>query len=189
MKNTYNQLFTAIRGKCQRQHWFGPDSSSPLWRERVPASDPSRFNFVYPPANETQLQQTEALLGFPLPPLLHSLYANIANGGFGPGGGLRGGWQGYGLLGRPQEDETIIGAYRFNTRNGTADLSKQAMKQDGWELSYGTWPYRLLPICDLGCVEEACVDAQENMKVLRFCNLRTTHDSLPVLLLSVRSSA
>jgi hypothetical protein len=165
MKNTYNQLFEDITVKCRRQHWFGPDSSSPLWRERVPADDPRRFGFVYPPASLTQLQQTEALLGFPLPPLLCSLYANIANGGFGPSGGLRGGWQGYGVLGHPPEDETIIGMYHFNTSNGTVDLSEQAMKQGGWELPYGVWPYRLLPICDLGCAEEVGVDAQEYMFV------------------------
>jgi hypothetical protein len=39
----------------------------------------------YPPASEAQLQQTEAELGFPLPPDLRRFYAEIANGGRGIG--------------------------------------------------------------------------------------------------------
>lgn len=35
----------------------------------------------YPPASEEQLQQTEAELGFALPPELRRLYAEVANGG------------------------------------------------------------------------------------------------------------
>jgi len=40
------------------------------------------------PASEAALQAAEARLGTPLPALLRRLYAEIANGGFGPGGGL-----------------------------------------------------------------------------------------------------
>ena len=45
---------------------------------------------MYPPATEEQLAAAEAILGFPLPPLLRALYANVANGDFGPGYGING---------------------------------------------------------------------------------------------------
>src|SRR5262245_23166208 len=40
------------------------------------------------PASEAALDAAEARLGTPLPASLRRLYAEIANGGFGPGGGL-----------------------------------------------------------------------------------------------------
>ena len=40
------------------------------------------------PAGSTALDFAEARLGFSLPPLLRRLYSEVANGGFGPGGGL-----------------------------------------------------------------------------------------------------
>jgi len=40
------------------------------------------------PASEAALQAAEARLGTPLPALLRRLYGEVANGGFGPGGGL-----------------------------------------------------------------------------------------------------
>src|SRR5713101_8141546 len=39
---------------------------------------------TYPPATEEQLRASEQALGFLLPPLLRTLYAQVANGGFGP---------------------------------------------------------------------------------------------------------
>jgi hypothetical protein len=187
MSNSHEPLFGSIRAKCQQEHWFGPDCSNPKQYEgilaydphfdirsieSIPADDPNRFGFVFPPANEEQLCLTEAYLGFPLPPLLRALYATIANGGFGPESGLRGVSGGYGRLGSapyPNEDETIVGSYQFETRKGTVDLTeasgqgaKLATLLD-LQLAYGVWPRKLLPICDMGCVQEACVDDQERM--------------------------
>src|SRR5437764_4002398 len=96
MNTSYEALFKNIRTKCRREHWYGPEGSSPLWRKNVSPDNPNRFSFVLPPASEEQLLMTETTLGFPLPPLLRLLYAQIANGGFGPGGGLRGAYEGYG---------------------------------------------------------------------------------------------
>ena len=42
------------------------------------------------PCSEAQLQAAEAALGFALPPALRQAYAEIADGGFGPGDGLYG---------------------------------------------------------------------------------------------------
>ena len=58
----------------------------------------------YPPATKEQLQQTEDLLGFSLPPLLLSLYMQIANGGFGPGYGIIGAIGGFPLMDGMGED-------------------------------------------------------------------------------------
>ena len=48
-------------------------------RERAAAQKPA------PPASEAELARAEESLGFPLPPLLRRLYAEIGDGGFGPG--------------------------------------------------------------------------------------------------------
>jgi SMI1 / KNR4 family (SUKH-1) len=51
---------------------------------------------IYPPATEEQLRASEQALGFPLPPLLRTLYAQVANGGFGPDHGIKGALGGFG---------------------------------------------------------------------------------------------
>ncbi|MFI6737859.1 SMI1/KNR4 family protein [Nonomuraea sp. NPDC050451] len=43
-----------------------------------------------PPAPATAVAEAEEAIGHPLPPLLRRLYLEVANGGFGPGGGLLG---------------------------------------------------------------------------------------------------
>lgn len=53
--------------------------------------------FAFPPATEGQLWETEALLGFTLPPLLRLLYTSIGIGGFGPGYGIIGALNGFPL--------------------------------------------------------------------------------------------
>ena len=63
---------------------------------KKPSDHPQHTGFAYPPATEKHLRSTDAALGFPLPPLLRALYAQVANGGFGPFYGLigvRGGHQ------------------------------------------------------------------------------------------------
>src|SRR5438132_5407724 len=90
MNASYEALFKAIGARCQRDHWFGPEQSGPTWRKRIAADNPNRFGFVFPPASEEQVQITEERLGFPLPALLRALYTRVANGGFGPSGGLKG---------------------------------------------------------------------------------------------------
>src|SRR5947209_7431873 len=74
----YEALLEAIRAKCQQNHWFGPDESSPLRRKRVSMDNPNRFGFVFPPATEEQLRMTETLLNLPLPPLLRALLNKVS---------------------------------------------------------------------------------------------------------------
>src|SRR5436309_13989344 len=90
-------LFERIRELCRRLQWYGPDDENSNWvedcydaasdhggrlRARLAARAPYTLGFEYPPATEDQLLATEAALGFPLPPLLQALYAEVANGGF-----------------------------------------------------------------------------------------------------------
>jgi hypothetical protein len=138
----------------------------------VRADDPNRFGFVFPPASEERLRATEARLGCCLPPLLRALYANIANGGFGPGLGLRGALEGYGRPGASiyrDSDDTIVAQYLWRSHRGTFDLAEyvgQRSNQETYgdmEVPYGLWLRHLLPICDMGCVQEICVDSQERL--------------------------
>ncbi|MEU8608467.1 SMI1/KNR4 family protein [Actinoplanes sp. NPDC048791] len=51
--------------------------------------------FPQDPASEEALAEAEQTIGFPLPPLLRRLYLEVANGGFGPFGGVEGVEDGY----------------------------------------------------------------------------------------------
>lgn len=171
MKSPYETLFESIRARCQRERWYGPELLHPERRTRVSVDDPSRFGFAFPPATNEELQATEVELGFSLPPLLRSLYSQVANGGFGPGSGLRGVLSGYGKPGTiyPDDDYTIVAQYRFSSAKQAIDLveytgqlAEQGIRVN-LELPYGVWPRYLLPICDMGCVQQACVDSEERM--------------------------
>jgi SMI1 / KNR4 family (SUKH-1) len=72
------------------------------------------------PADPAAIARAEAALGFSLPPFLARIYGGIANGGFGPGGGLLG------------LDEAVAAYARVRT---------------GAELPRGrSWPDGLLPV-------------------------------------------
>jgi hypothetical protein len=100
----YSALCARIRDFCRRRHWYGPDHDLAGRRPRpwltfnadgIPvevevADDPRTFRFAFPPATEEQLLATESALGVPLPPDLRAIYAEVANGGFGPASGIVG---------------------------------------------------------------------------------------------------
>ena len=160
-------LVEAIRARCRRDGWYAGELLSPSNVEGVTADDPRRVRFAYPPAHEEQLRATEVALGFSLPPFLRALYARLANGGFGPGAGLRGGIGGYGTPVHDDEsDETVAGRYDFHRRTASpVDLAEYAASWRGGPadrpllmLSAEVWPERLLPICDQGDVQESCID-------------------------------
>lgn len=187
MEKRNDILFEAIRAKCQRERWFGSDLDASRWHIIDPDLDvfgaeeksltrvtdhPLCFGFAFPPAHEEQVEATEMRLGFPLPPLLRALYTSLANGGFGPGVGLKGIVGGYGSeeSGTHADDrETVMDQYRWRSRTQTIDLAEYRKQEDGTErrisleLPSGVWPAQLLPICHLGCAQEACVDHQEQM--------------------------
>ena len=136
-------------------------------REYVPPDDPNRFGFVYPPATEEQLRITEECLGFALPPLLHALYTNVANGGFGPGLGLYGAYGGY--PGCYPDDDSSLPTQRHEEPTIDYDTYRkhaaETMAQDGVMLM--CLPRKvslqhLLEIADLGCCITVCIDDQEH---------------------------
>lgn len=184
MDTAYQKLLASIRAKCRQRDWFGADMHDPntyeeilrhdphfdmRWITTVPVDDPQRFDFLFPPATAEQRQQTEVQLGFSLPPLLALLYSSIANGGFGPGAGIRGIVGGYGSQesGTHSDDtETIIEQYQWRGQQQTVQLASYAERWTASHrllLPYGTWPERLLSLCDLGCVQDACVDQYGQM--------------------------
>ena len=101
-----------------------------------------------PPASRELLDAAEQTLRFPLPSLLRDVYANVGNGGFGPG---------YGLL--PVDDgvdETIV--------ERTQTLQLPDPDDPLWR-----WPHGLLVVCHWGCNIYSCLDCTKPAAlVIRF---------------------
>jgi hypothetical protein len=94
------------------------------------------------PATPQALDDAEARMGAAIPPLLRRLYAEVANGGFGPGSGIigiKGGW--------PDDHGRTI-----------EDLFEMMSEGDPDEPTWN-WPAGLMPIVDSSpvwtCVETA----------------------------------
>lgn len=94
-----------------------------------------------PPVSDESWRQTEAAIGFSLPPLLRELYVQVGNGGFGPGYALRG------AIGGATDDNgwDLVEYYRIQ-REGDPECPK-------W-----IWPAGLVGLNDWGCAIASCVD-------------------------------
>lgn len=141
-------LFERIRQKCNEQGWRPDEAYHRMEHEQY-----------YPPATESQLLATEAVLGFPLPPALRTLYAQVANGGFGPGFGILGALGGFACS---SIGGNIVEAYHALT-DKTPLLDYTAYKRISgertlFELPGGVWSNRLLPLCDWGCLITSFLD-------------------------------
>ncbi|MGH2497304.1 MAG: SMI1/KNR4 family protein [Ktedonobacteraceae bacterium] len=115
-------------------------------------SFPLQGEFEYPPATEEQIASTEAALGFSLPPLLHALYTNVANGGFGPGYGL----ESVGLSrtsevqeGAWERDEELVDLTTYANEHGSLDYV---------EVPFEMWPTNLFTLCHWGCAAFSYLD-------------------------------
>jgi hypothetical protein len=82
------QLIKEIRQHCEAHHWYGVDLRGPEWETSIAQDDPRRTGFVCAPATTDQIEETETLFSFSLPPFLRLIYTRLANGGFGPAYGL-----------------------------------------------------------------------------------------------------
>lgn len=91
-----------------------------------------------PPVSDADLDQAEEQLGFRLHPLLHRLYSEIADGGFGPE---------YGLL-------PLAGAV-----SETITKAAQGI-QDPQDSQQRYWPLEAVAILDWGCGMNAVVDCR-----------------------------
>lgn len=164
-------LYTRILKCCRTQRWYGPEGENPA-RESVQRrhtydivtgkhyigglpNDRRLTGFAFPPATEAQLAATEQALGFPLPPMLRTLYTLVANGGFGPGLGITGARGGY-CFG--YERETTLDGYT------DTDPALRYFNLMEYEAKHGlarnlvlppqTWPARFLQFVYWGCAED-----------------------------------
>ena len=175
-------LIEGIHAYCREQRWYGADVLNPsqpygvaqangdVMREQRLAH-PQSTNFEFPPATEAQLAKTEAELGFPLPSSLRNLYAEVANGGFGPGYGITGA-----IGGAPHHSgwcKNIADGYTARPDNVRwVDITSIAasQKRGQWfELRYNdedeanSWyemPEYLLGFCYRGCNTQHAIHAR-----------------------------
>jgi len=96
---------------------------------------------VGPPVPADALDRAERLLAFGLPPLLKRLYAELGDGGFGPG---------YGCFPLLEDEsghssESAVGLYR--------SLRQRDPEDPAWD-----WPTGLVPLNDWGCAIRSCID-------------------------------
>ena len=97
-----------------------------------------------PPASGADVVASESRLGFTLTPLLRRIYAEVGNGGFGPG---------YGLLG-------ILNGAADDRKHNAVTLYEEYRQHDPDDPLWA-WPERLLPVCHLGCAMYLCVDCSD----------------------------
>ena len=120
----------------------GPDAEITARAESIERSMTTPADVALPvAASEAQLVAAERRLGFALPPLLRRLYAEVANGGFGPGAGILG----------------VAGGWATDRRQTVEDLH-HVMLEAVQENRDWVWPGGLLPIVDLSGAY-TCVDA------------------------------
>ncbi len=114
-------------------------------------------------ASDALVERTEAALGLRFPKLLKACYAEVGNGGFGPG---------YGLIGLDGGAETDFGTLVSTYRQLRSD-----MESEGEE-----WQEGLLPFCDWGCNIFTCIDCTSENGSLIYsfedCELRPQFYSL-----------
>lgn len=121
-----------------------------LLRTRHPRVDMQFGGGDCAPLSTNAVAEIETALGFRLPALLVDVYAEIANGGFGPG---------YGLLG--------LGDGGFTDDLGhTADALYLKNARPDPQLATWTWPRGLLPISHMGCAIYHCVDCSTQRMII-----------------------
>jgi len=118
---TEQELLAAIRFRIC-------DTKSRIDASTVPAPP------LFATAPVEAIHAAEAALGFGLPLLLRRLYLSVANGGFGPGGGILG----------------VGGGY--------TDLDGKTLTTLYLALRSQRWPQEILPFCDLGDAAWCCLD-------------------------------
>lgn len=185
-----SQIWQRILHHCQQQDWYGGDGHNtatfskrgeryevtydPYGNERRfdndPDDHPRKTSFAYPPATTEQFLATEQYLGFSLPPLLKTLYARLANGGFGPGFGLMG------VVGGYCEAGNMLENYQFHRQRARLiDLETYTWWADTLELPDTVWPRTMLYLCDWGWGTSFCIDCQTGKVYLKFPGERDLH--------------
>jgi hypothetical protein len=124
----------------------------------------SQYEEWYGPLVEEEVEESEALLGFPLPSFVRRLYTQVGNGGFGPGyGGV------LGLVHGATDESNLNAVERYRGwLEWQPDPGDYALEPDAvvvpWE-----WPRGVLAICHWGCAIYSCIDCNHpDVPVLRF---------------------
>lgn len=130
--------------------WYDKDGKQyAINRDTDLGSFPLQTDFENPVVTQEQLDAAEQSLGFPLPALLKELYANVANGGFGPGYGI-------------DSLENIVASYSgMKQRNRLVDIAFYERRQrsaDHLEIPHYIWLDRFLYLCDWGCADYSYID-------------------------------
>ena len=102
-------------------------------------------SLAHRPLTEQEISEAERRLGFALPSVLTTLYARVANGGFGFA---------YGLLG-------LVGGARQEDGNDAITMYEQFRQRDPND-PHWQWPKKLLPVVHLGCAMFFCVDCSSD---------------------------
>lgn len=161
-----DEIITAFQHWCAEHHYYGAWG---FWQRQGQNNPALSQGFAFPPATDEQLQETEEILGFSLPPCLRLLYKKLANGGFGPGAGLCGAVGGSGTPGtrtvsgyQAMSDETIVKYHAHDL----LQLLSLAKLEDRWVSDAkglrtlyheaGLWFRELIPLFDLGCQIIVC---------------------------------
>lgn len=170
---SYTSVFERIRQHCREREWFGPDMLAPGRYYQPDMYDiRSTAGFRYPPATEEQLTATERMLGIALPGTLRMLYAEVANGGFGPGYGIigvsggaphPGGWYNDladDYLSRPPNVRLVDFAKLDAAQKPGKWFDLQYDEEsDDLENRWYEWPANLLSFCYWGCNTEHAIHA------------------------------
>ncbi len=171
---SYSDVFERIRQHCRNHERFGPEMLAPGRQHQPDMRDiRSTMGFQYPPATQEQMDMTEQMLGFALPETLRALYAEVANGGFGPAYGIvgviggaphHGGWYKHladGYLSRPPNVHWVDFA-ELDTAHEPGkwfDLRYDEESED-LENRWYEWPTYLLRFCYWGCNTEHAIHAR-----------------------------
>lgn len=152
---SYQQIFEAIRRHCAAQGWYGAEMLGPEWRD-VRDDDPRRSGFEFPPATEAQVQAREKRLGVALPPLLRACYTELANGGFGPGYGLRS------IIDECEYTDDLVESYLSTCEvHEVVDLDMMVASKGGTrviKIPFEQWVHAALPLIEEGCAMTLCLD-------------------------------
>jgi hypothetical protein len=93
------------------------------------------------PASDEALDDAERIIGYPLPPLLRRLYREVANGGFGPFGGVEGVEGGY--------------ASEIGMLEDYVQWRDEEIPDD-----FPAWMPGVVSFCDFGCAMWALLDCR-----------------------------
>ena len=152
---SYQPIFEAIRQHCAAQGWYGAEMWGPEWRN-VRDDDPRRTGFEFPPATEAQVQETERRLDLSLPPMLRVCYTELANGGFGPGYGLRS------VVDESEYPNDLLAGYPARSEEyEVVDLDMMVASGNGthaFEIPYLGWARTAVPLIEEGCAMTLCLD-------------------------------